>query len=94
MELAEKGLSLFKANEDTWRFMMKSTTEKVLAVSTNVILKLQQFEEANRLRLETCIFMKDITEIVSNEKSKQIIVKFRRNEREEMIYLTVGEGTN
>lgn len=27
-ELPEKGLALFKASEDTWRFMIKSTTEK------------------------------------------------------------------
>lgn len=64
----------------------------MLAVSTNVILKLQRVDEAapNRFRLELSIFMKDIIEIVTNEKTKQITVKFRRNEREETIYLTIA----
>jgi len=66
----------------------------VLAVSSTVILKLQQVDPAtpNRLRLEVSIFMKDIVEIVSNEKTKQIIVRFHRNDHDETLYLNVAEG--
>lgn len=57
-----------------------------------MILKLQQIEESapNRLKLEASIFMKDIIEIVSNEKSRAMTIKYRKNEREEIIYLNVA----
>jgi hypothetical protein len=38
--------------------------------------------------------MKDIVEVISNDKTNQMNIRFRRNGTEEIIYLTLGENAN